>query len=1451
MRESIDVERLIRERGEPVEPSPAFEARLFEALVAKQRALGRGPATPARGETPARPATHGSRRPSVLAILGALAAAAAVLGSALLLPALAPRGMAPSSARMAFAARTIEAPAGEPLRVTLDDGSALFLDRGAVARVEGERAIRLERGRALLEVARAAAPFVVEGPGGTAIARGTKLALDAGAGAGAGGAGGGALEVAVIQGRVALRDRAGREVAIGAGHVARTDALEARRAQRFTHLVSWTRDLVGGAAPLPAANRPPASGEVVAVDPYGQEARLSVRRLHVDVHIEDGVARTTIDTTYFNHLPSRLEGTFRFPVPPGASISRLAMYVEGRLMEGGVAERTHARAVYESIVHARRDPALLEWMEGNVFRMRIFPLEARQEKRVVVSFVQDLESLYGTLRYALPLDAGKEAVRRFSVAVRVAGAAALGETAARSTTYPLVARRDGDDLVLAFEADGHRPRTDLILHLDERPATAAPDVATFAEPDGSRFAIARFRPSLLRGEGTGRVAPAARAPRRHHVVLFDASASRTAPEIAVQRAVLERLLAEWDDGDRFRLIAIHTRARPWRADFEPVRGGDSTAGALAFVDALRPIGATDLTAGFRAAAGALAGVEGGQVVYLGDGVATSGERDPAALAALLPAGVPFVGVAIGKRTDDALLQALAGATGGYAARIEADDSIRWRVLDLVAALGTPRLTRLEATAADALGVPIQGEVTLSRTTAADGEEVRAIVRTDRDRPAAARIVLRGRLDGRPVEMAASLDGARDGASYLPALWARGRVERLIREGAARHQDEIVALGKRYFIATPFTSLLVLETDAMYAEHGVERGRVGGFAPYALPERIEVVTEPLVNVPELAAPAAGERHATWAELERTLASRPPWDEVARRLGEIYLRVDAFTSVHERPQVPALFGTVELGAVETRFNDLDGDALLDLGIDVRGSDFSSPRLNLLSPEPSVTIFVDDIEVNQTGVVPVVNPVVALLQYLRSCDVTLFAPGLYPTAADLRALADRELAGRTPAPIASRHTPFTVRRRLPTGLEEHVYVGEDTIWHVYPELGLAARRPRSVHHEPMVAGLAGTGADVSAETPDLTGLVVVDVPARAVDHVQRRLDQASSDADKAHLDVQLAFSGVRSGYTAAAEAALRRRLGGGDRRLGLYVLFAAVRHWPDEVLRAEGQAVHPASPFFALLRAHQNGDPAVRIARYEQVRREFPGSPFATFARFAAALESVPEAEPLLRDLLAEPAFSDVPWLHERASWHAERQGRLAQAIADLERALELDAAQAGPDGAVDLAAFRARHARLIALHGRLAAALAGTDLAAPATLRAVARVLAAADRWRALDADHVALYAQVARTLLALGAPDEAWEYASTAIERRPAEGEAHVAIARVYAEAGHLRRAVALHAAAAALEPTDPTPLLESARLLERLGEPAAARDLYVTIARGRWHDRFAGVVAQARAALER
>jgi hypothetical protein len=225
-----------------------------------------------------------------------------------------------------------------------------------------------------------------------------------------------------------------------------------------------------------------------------------MRRYHLDVHIEDGFARTTIDQTYFNHEIWRMEGTFYFPLPPDASLSRLAMYVDGKLMEGGMAEREHARQVFETIVRRQKDPALLEWIDGSTFRMRVFPLEGRQEKRIVLSYTQQLPRLGDHVQYRFPGGHSMSKVDRWSCHIRALGAAACRWEA---DAYSFQAANDGEDLTLDAAPENVTPDRNVVIDLydaarEEGPGSArspaAPD-AQFASADheGCRYLGLRYR----------------------------------------------------------------------------------------------------------------------------------------------------------------------------------------------------------------------------------------------------------------------------------------------------------------------------------------------------------------------------------------------------------------------------------------------------------------------------------------------------------------------------------------------------------------------------------------------------------------------------------------------------------------------------------------------------------------------------------------------------------------------------------------------------------------------------------------------------------------------------------------------------------------------------------------------------------------------------------------------
>ncbi len=765
-----------------------------------------------------------------------------------------PRPAAPATELLAIGAE-LHTEAGQRRRVMLADDSILFLNENTHVSVEAERQIALRTGEIYVEVSpRVARPeteteagesnevksretpatFVVKSAGREITALGTKFAVRAGAEN---------AHVLVTQGKVQVNDVsqpivAGQQIAVlkSLGDVGPDNSPPAvSLLPRASHVLDWTRDLVAAAeSPLVPASEH-AGGSIVARDPNGQEARLSLRTYHVDVHIEDGFARTTIDQTYFNHTSWRLEGTFHFPLPPDASLSRLAMYVEGKLMEGGMAERNYAREVFEKIVRTQKDPALLEWVDGSTFKMRVFPLEARQEKRIVLSYTQRLDTLYGNSKYRFPAGHSLDAVRDWSFHARVKRGAELTWSC---DSHELKDSKDGNDLVLNAEAKEVKLDRDVVLRLTDRqqPLTTHHSQLTSSSHDGHRYLMLRFRPDLP---------TKAQRQRRDWVFLFESSGDRDPVLARVQVDVIKTLLQNAEHDDTFTILTAGTQVRAFAKELLPATP-ENVKQAVEFLDGVHLVGALDIGQALAAAEPFVKSGKNAYLVHVGSGMPVLGERSEDKLLKRIPAGARYVGVGVGKRWSRQFMKTAASRTGGYFTQINPDEPVAWRAFDLYSTLNTPRL--LNATVVDhAERIPFL----VYNDSIAHGEELCAIARLAGGNPLPEKITVSGTLDGEPFRRVITVENVAPNADYLPRTWAKLRIDQLLADDAAKHKDEIILLSKAMYVMSPFTSLLVLESDQMYVQFNIDRGRKDHWAMYRCPKQIPVVYEPLASPPAVA------------------------------------------------------------------------------------------------------------------------------------------------------------------------------------------------------------------------------------------------------------------------------------------------------------------------------------------------------------------------------------------------------------------------------------------------------------------------------------------------------------------------------------------------------------------------------------------------------------------------
>jgi hypothetical protein len=711
---------------------------------------------------------------------------------------------------------------GEKKRFTCPDGSILYLNQNTQCTLLDDRQMKLDRGEIFVEAipsteTNGLTNFTIQTRTGSVVATGTKFAIETGQKGD---------QVLVTQGSVRIN---GLEQPVVAGQLLAPGSNKPQSAPRVSHELDWTRDLMTAAETrlVPEGNYD--GGALLAVDPYGQEAKLSLVKYHIDVHIEDGFARTTIDQTYFNHENFQMEGTFYFPLPPDASLSRLAMYVDGNLMEGGMAERDFARQTYERIRYTQRDPALLEWLDGSLFKMRVFPLEARQEKRLILSYTQRLPMLYGRATYRFPTGHSINLVDEWNFQARVVGNEHLQWS---SPSHPTMKRLpDSPKSFLVADSAKQIPlKKDVVLEIvDPTQATLQGEQVHWSssELDGQRYLMIRYRPDL----------PS--FPKKEHrdwVFLFESSGARDPLLARTQVEVIRSLLDHAEHDDTFAVISVGTRVQLWKEDSQPVTPSN-IQDAIQFLENRHLIGALNLESGIHSAITFLNGKRNPHLVHLGTGIASLGEQRPDKLIPLIPKDTRYVGIAIGKQFSPQFMKVAAENSGGFFTQINPDESISWRGFELSATLNTPRLMHLEVAAS-----PPNDKVRfLSFTNSlTQGEEFAAITRlAEQPTNDPKEVTVKGILNGMPFEKLIPVRDIFTKADHIPRSWAKLEIDRLLAENSRDNKNRIIELSKQMYVMTPYTSLLVLENEQMYKDFKVDRGRKDHWAMYSAPQKIEV------------------------------------------------------------------------------------------------------------------------------------------------------------------------------------------------------------------------------------------------------------------------------------------------------------------------------------------------------------------------------------------------------------------------------------------------------------------------------------------------------------------------------------------------------------------------------------------------------------------------------------
>lgn len=545
-------------------------------------------------------------------------------------------------------------------------------------------------------------------------------------------------------------------------------------------------------------------------------APLEVVYHHVNVKVLGQIARTDIDQEFFNPNDQPLEGSYLFPVPKGAQLDKFAMEIDGKQVEAELLPAEQARQIYEDIVRKMKDPALLEYVDRDTFKVRIFPIEPRAPKRIKLSYTQLLKADDGLVGYTYPLNTEKfSAAPIKTVSVKIELAAKRPLKSIYSPSHQVEIKRHGDSgATIGFEAKNVKPDTDLQVFWSTEDKDIGVSLLTYKDGHEDGYFL------LLASPGADKKSVKNVIPK-DVVFVLDTSGSMAGNKLAQAKKALRFCVENLNDGDRFEIIRFSTEAE---ALFEKLVDADTgnRQKANEFIKDLRPIGGTAIEEALVKAL-KLRPHKADRphvVIFLTDGQPTIGNtKEDDILASVKktdPGKTRVFCFGIGSDVNARLLDRITEQTRAVSQYVLPDEDLEVKVSNFYTKIKEPVM-------ADPV-LSITGEIKTSKLYPSPlpdlfrGDQVVVVGRYTGSGPAGA--VIEGNVAGQAKQYAYDVKFGGEGRDheFIPRLWATRRIGFLLDEIRLRGENkelraEVTDLARKYGIVSPYTAYLIVEDES--------------------------------------------------------------------------------------------------------------------------------------------------------------------------------------------------------------------------------------------------------------------------------------------------------------------------------------------------------------------------------------------------------------------------------------------------------------------------------------------------------------------------------------------------------------------------------------------------------------------------------------------------------------
>jgi Ca-activated chloride channel family protein len=554
------------------------------------------------------------------------------------------------------------------------------------------------------------------------------------------------------------------------------------------------------------------------------------KEFRVDVKVKDQVAEVVVQPTFHNPHDWQVQGTYFLSLPAGAQVKDFSMIVGGKEVKAELLDSAKARQVYNNLVRTNADPAILELVGSQMLRADVSPVAAKGEVAIKVSYTVLLENQGGLVSMDIPFTnqfGGDYAVPKIAVNIDLSSKTALKNIYSPTHSVDVVKKDDRNSKV-SYEAANYNPRKAFKLFYQLSDDEVGLTLLTHREAGQDGFFMLMASPKVeIEKE---RILP------KDVVFVMDRSGSMAGEKIRQAREALTQALGSLNPKDRFNIVDFSSEATQF--DRELVEATpENRARANRYIEGIKAAGSTNISEALEMAFASIQRdpIRVPMILFATDGLPTVGEQNMEKILEKARAKNPqapdqtrvFV-FGVGNDVNTQFLDKLADEHRGARDYVAPEEKIEAKVSLLMEKISNPVLGNLTL---DLGSVKINDLYPRRLPDLFKGTQLVVFGRFEGQGPT--QLTLKGHAAGqeRLFRFDIAMPERDERHDFIPRLWAARKVAYLvdqIRLGGQQDKEvieEIVTLGKKYGIVTPYTSFLITEDG----KHAADPGKGGGGA----------------------------------------------------------------------------------------------------------------------------------------------------------------------------------------------------------------------------------------------------------------------------------------------------------------------------------------------------------------------------------------------------------------------------------------------------------------------------------------------------------------------------------------------------------------------------------------------------------------------------------------------